>query len=94
MMTQAWWKTSEDVVLAAILADHPAPREFLVEAERMKDPEDFSFIYEGTISSLKRKGMIAEMKKARPKTMFRRFRMTASGHREAMKRGTLDMKQR
>lgn len=78
-----WKTTSQNVILEALLLCHPEPREFLVEAERLKDPEDFSFVYEGTISNLKDMGLIAELPKARPKTMFRRFRLTVKGVKEA-----------
>jgi hypothetical protein len=83
---RSWERVSKDVVLGALLEGHPEPREMLIEAERLKDPEDFSFIYEGTVSNLRRMGLIRELAKARPKTMFRRFSLTASGLKEAEKR--------
>lgn len=81
-----WETTSQDVILGALLLCHPEPREMLVEAERLKDPDDFSFVYEGTISNLKRMGLITELPKARPKTMFRRFVLTMKGATEARRR--------
>lgn len=80
-----WAKISEDVVLQALLTEHPEPRAMLVELRRLKDPEDFSFIYEGTISALKRDGLITELSKKKA-TMFRRFRLTTAGLGEATKR--------
>lgn len=81
-----WETTSQDVILGAMLLDHPKPREFLVEAERLKDSEDFAFVYEGTIKNLKRMGLIEELPKARSQTMFRRFSLTAKGVEEARRR--------
>lgn len=78
-----WETTSRDVILGALLLSHPEPREFLVAAERFKDPEDFSFVYEGTISNLKQMGLITELKKARPKTIFRCFALTQNGVKAA-----------
>lgn len=81
-----WETTSQDVTLGALLLCHPEPREMLVEADRLKDPEDFSFVHEGTILNLKRMRLVTELRRARPKTMFRRFSLTPKGVKEARER--------
>jgi len=80
-----WETTSQNVILSALLLSHPQPREMLVEAQRLKDSEDFSFVYEGTIKNLKRMRLITELPKTR-KTMFRRFCLTLKGMKEAHRR--------
>jgi hypothetical protein len=74
----SWEMTSRGVVLQALLLKHPEIREFIVELKRLKDPEDFAFIFEGTISNLKHLGLIKELPK-KPRTMFRGFVLTKKG---------------
>lgn len=49
----------------------------LVQEKRMKDPEDFAFVWEGTIQALAGEGLIVEIPKKR--SMFRRFVLTPKG---------------
>lgn len=88
-----WEDTSRSVVLRALLWEHPGIREMLVQEDRFKDLADFSFIWEGTISALKRRRWIKEVPKAR-QTMFRGFRLTALGLAEAKKCAAHQRKER
>jgi hypothetical protein len=81
---QDWEETSRGVVFQALLENHPSPRGMLIEAKRLKDPGDFSFIYEGTISDLKHRDCVKELPK-KPQTMFRYFCLTGKGLVEAKK---------
>lgn len=88
-----WEETSRNVVLGALLLEHPKIREMLVQGERFKDFKDFSFIWEGTISDLKRRRWIKEVPKAR-QTMFRGFRLTDLGLAKAKQHAAHKRKER
>lgn len=77
---QKWAVYAKRFMLLYFLSLHPAPSEVLVREDRPEDPDDFRFVWKGTLDALKEGGMIKELIQEK-RTIFRKFRLTAKGLR-------------
>lgn len=77
---QKWAVYAKRFMLLYFLSRHPVPSEVLVREDRPEDPDDFRFVWKGTLDALKEGGMIEELIQEK-RTIFRKFRLTAKGVR-------------
>src|SRR3990170_6361249 len=73
-----WARLSERVVLVYFCKLYPEPTQILTTPDPPKDPDEFGFIWEGTIASLKKKLLVRELRQDQ-KTIFRKFALTLKG---------------
>ncbi len=80
-----WNRDAKDVVLLALLAWHPDPREFIVTEDRDEDPMRFEFVWAGTLRALVKERLIRGVPKKRH-PIYAYYRLTKAGLTAARKR--------
>jgi hypothetical protein len=76
-----WARLSERIVLGYLWRRHPEPTEILTTPDPPRDREDFGFVWEGTLVSLKEKLLVRELRRDR-ESIFRKFALTPKGARQ------------